>query len=113
MLTGCNEHPRGRSLAIFNRLEVEFEGEEKTHCPLRTHVAKLLKTKKLKLAERVGFVHLHPCGATADLIASETPSFACLVEFARWLAIRSSLISGERRMAERVGFELDQPLWNL
>ena len=38
-LSGCIEHPRGQRLAIFNKLEAEIGGEEKTHCPLGTHVA--------------------------------------------------------------------------
>jgi hypothetical protein len=41
---------------IFNNLETGIGGEENTHCPVRTHtLAKSLKTKKLMLAERVGF----------------------------------------------------------
>jgi hypothetical protein len=37
-MTGCFEHPRGQRLAIFRKLEAEA-CEEKTHCPLGTHVA--------------------------------------------------------------------------
>lgn len=39
MLRGCIEDPRGLSRAIINKLETELEGEEGTHCPLRTHYA--------------------------------------------------------------------------
>jgi hypothetical protein len=45
-MTGSSEHPHGQRLAIFSKLEAEIEGEEKTHCPLRTHVASYITENK-------------------------------------------------------------------
>jgi hypothetical protein len=50
---------------FVNKLQPDSVGEEKASCTRRTHVAdKLLILKKLKLAERVGFVPDEPATLT-------------------------------------------------
>ena len=94
-------------VAIFvrfsKRLEAEFEGEKKTHCPLRTHVlTKLLKTNKLMLAERVGFEPTCPCGQDAF----EAPPLRPL----RYLSVLTTLAVGYADSPPALAYAHSTPL---